>query len=48
MLIGEATGKRWRTGDRIKVRVSAVIIERGQIDFLPADVSPGKGLPVKR
>ncbi len=48
MLIGEATGKRWRMGDRIKVRVSAVIIERGQIDFLPADVSPGKGLPVKR
>ena len=47
MLIGEATGKRWRMGDRIKVRVSAVIIERGQIDFLPADVSPGKGLPVK-
>mgnify|MGYP001720173227 CR=1 FL=1 len=48
MLIGEATGKRWRMGDRIKVRVSAVIIERGQIDFLPVDVSPGKGLPVKR
>ena len=48
MLIGEATGKRWRMGDRIKVRVSAVIIERGQIDFLPTDVSPGKGLPVKR
>ena len=48
MLIGEATGKRWRMGDRIKVRVSAVIIERGQIDFLPADVSPSKGLPVKR
>ena len=48
MLIGEATGKRWRMGDRIKVRVFAVIIERGQIDFLPADVSPGKGLPVKR
>ena len=48
MFIGEATGKRWRMGDRIKVRVSAVIIERGQIDFLPADVSPGKGLPVKR
>ena len=48
MLIGEATGKRWRMGDRIKIRVSAVIIERGQIDFLPADVSPGKGLPVKR
>lgn len=48
MLIGEATGKRWRMGDRIKVRVSAVIIERGQIDFLPADVSSGKGLPVKR
>ena len=43
MLIGEATGKRWRMGDRIKVRVFAVIIERGQIDFLPADVSPGKG-----
>ena len=48
MFIGEATGKRWRMGDRIKVRVSAVIIERGQIDFLPVDVSPGKGLPVKR
>ena len=48
MLIGEATGKRWCMGDRIKVRVSAVIIERGQIDFLPADVLPGKGLPVKR
>lgn len=48
VLIGEATGKRWRIGDRIKVRVSAVIIERGQIDFLPADVSPSKGLPVKR
>lgn len=48
MLVGEATGKRWRMGDRIKVRVSAVIIERGQIDFLPAEVSPGKGLPVKR
>ena len=48
MLIGEATGKRWRIGDRIKVRVAAVIIERGQIDFLPADVSPSKGLPVKR
>lgn len=47
MFIGEATGKRWRMGDRIKVRVSAVIIERGQIDFLPVDVSPGKGLPVK-
>lgn len=48
MLTEEATGKRWRIGDRIKVKVSAVTIERGQIDFLPVNMLHGKRLPVKR
>lgn len=38
MLIGEATGRTWRLGQRIAVEVTGASPERGQIDFALASV----------
>ena len=36
-LLGERTGKRYRLGDRIRIRVVRVDLETTKIDFVPAD-----------
>jgi ribonuclease R len=41
-LIGERTGKRYRLGDRVTVRVVRVDIETSRIDFVLDDSAPAK------
>ncbi|MDE3010660.1 MAG: ribonuclease R [Pseudomonadota bacterium] len=41
-LLGERSGKRWRLGDRIRIRVVRVDLETTRIDFVPA-VAPASG-----
>jgi ribonuclease R len=36
-LLGERTGQRYRLGDRLRVRVVRVDMERARIDFVLAD-----------
>jgi ribonuclease R len=49
-LLGERTGRRFRLGDRVQVRVVRVDMERARIDFVLAgeDESQGSRNPVKR
>jgi ribonuclease R len=43
MLLGERTGKRYRLGDRLRVRLVRVDLESSRIDFVLAENAPGAG-----
>jgi ribonuclease R len=44
-IIGERSGRRYRVGDRVAVKVAGVAKERKRIDFVPAS-APGRGVGV--
>ncbi|MFO1205127.1 MAG: ribonuclease R [Burkholderiales bacterium] len=47
-LLGERTGQRFRLGDRLRVRVVRVDMERARIDFVPADAEEAQTHPRAR
>jgi len=49
-LVGEHTGEAFRIGEKIRVRVARVSLEKRQIDFIPVDdeISPEAGKPARR
>jgi len=49
-LVGEHTGETFRIGEKIRVRVARVSLEKRQIDFIPVDdeISPEAGKPARR
>jgi ribonuclease R len=43
MLLGERTGKRYRLGDRLRVRLVRVDLESSKIDFVLAENTSDAG-----
>lgn len=43
-MLGERTGKRYRLGDRVRVRVARVDLESAKIDFVLAEAQPAEAL----